>query len=1063
MPAINLSSSYTQNFNLLLSSGTNNTWTNDLTLSGWYSTRTAYNAGTGSSTAGSLYSFGSSSVDRALGSVASGTTGTIFYGVRFVNDTTSTISSFNISYLGEQWRNAGNTTSQKLDFSYQIGATNLTSGTWTNFDALDFTSPIATATVGALDGNLTANRTSLSSTLSGISLAPGQEIWLRWEDSDNAGSDHGLAIDEFTLSADVTPPLGSSVSIQAIDATASEAGSNPGTFRITRTGDTSSALTVNYAIATGTGQATNGTDYTPSLAGTTTIAAGQSFGDITITPVDDTTVEGSETVTLTLVDTAAYDLGSSSSATVTIADNTPAIRIRDIQGAGHTSSWLGQTVNGVAGIVTAVRSNGFYIQDPNPDNSDATSEGIFVFRGNSGSKPNIGDSVLVAGRVDEFRSSNRPNDLTLTQINATVSGSSFNVLSTGNALPTAIVIGEGGRVPPNQIIDNDSLSSFDPAQDGIDFYESLEGMRVQVNNAVAVSPTNDFGEIAVLADNGENTGTRTSRGGVLVQPNDFNPERIIIDDVIVDNEPQVNVGDQFSGAITGVIDYSFSNYKLLNTDSLPTPTSGGLTRETTNLTGSADQLTVASFNVENLDPGDDSTKFTSLATLIVNNLKSPDIISLEEVQDNNGATNDSVVDASQTFQKLIDTIASAGGPTYEYRQINPVDDQDGGEPGGNIRVGFLFNPDRVDFVDRPGGSSTTNTTVESGSSGAELSASPGRLLDTDLSDGDAFANSRKPLVGEFLFNGNQVIVIGNHFNSKGGDQPLFGTNQPPTLTTEEQRVEQAQIVNNFVDSVLAANPNANIVVAGDLNDFQFSNPLAVLQEGGVLNNLIETLPLNKQYTYNFEGNAQALDHILVSDNLLDNAAAQVDVVHVNSEFADQVSDHDPLVSRFTLSNTGIVINDGNGANILNGTLGNDTLNGGNGNDTISGGYGKDNLNGGNGDDSLLGEFSNDSLVGGNGDDLLNGGQGMDILTGDRGSDRFVLAVATGSDTITDFNDGEDRLALSGNLSFAQLTIAQGTGSNNADTLISVTDSQELLAILTNIAANTINSADFVTV
>lgn len=368
--------------------------------------------------------------------------------------------------------------------------------------------------------------------------------------------------------------------------------------------------------------------------------------------------------------------------------------------------------------------------------------------------------------------------------------------------------------------------------------------------------------------------------------------------------------------------------------------------------------------------------------------------------------------------------------------------------------------DRVDFVDCPGGSSTTNTTVDS--SPFVPNSSPGRLLDTDLSDGDAFANSRKPLVGKFLFNGNQVVVIGNHFNSKSGDQPLFGNTQPPTLSSEAQRMQQAQIVNNFVDSLLAVNPNANIVVAGDLNDFQFSNPLETL-EGGVLNNLIETLPLNEQYTYNFEGNAQALDHILVSDNLLDNAAAQVDVVHINSEFADQVSDHDPLVSRFTLSNTDLVINDDNGANTIDGTLGNDTLNGDNGNDTLSGSYGQDSLNGGNGDDSLLGEFSNDSLVGGNGDDLLNGGQGKDTLTGGKGSDRFVLAVATGSDTIPDFNDGEDRLALSGNLSFEQLTIAQGTGTNNADTLISVTDSQELLAILTGVAANTINTADFVTV
>jgi hypothetical protein len=770
---------------------------------------------------------------------------------------------------------------------------------------------------------------------------------------------------------------------------------------------------------------------------------------------------------------------------------TPTVRIHDIQGAAHRTPLEGQAVSNVPGIVTALRSNGFYLQDPNPDTNDATSEGVFVFT-SSAPTVSIGDSVLVSGTVSEFRpggSSETNTNLSITQIGGNVT---ISKQSSGNELPTATILGNGGRTIPTTVIEDDATgnvetsNTFDPAQDGIDFYESLEGMRVQVNNAVAVGPTSDFGEIPVLADNGENAGTRTARGGIVVQPGDFNPERIIIDDAIITSEPKVNVGDRFNGAITGVIDYSFSNYKLLNTTALPTPTSGGLTRETTNLTSSANQLTVGTFNVENLDPGDASTKFNSLADRIVNNLKSPDIISLEEVQDNNGPTNDSVVDASQTFQKLIDAIATAGGPTYEYRQINPVDDQDGGEPGGNIRVGFLFNPNRVDFVDRPGGTATTATTVSTSPFGVELSASPGRIDPAN----SAFNNSRKPLVGEFLFNGNQVFVIGNHFNSKGGDDPLFGRIQPPELDTEAQRLQQAEAVNNFVDSILAVNPNANIVVAGDLNDFQFSKPIATLKEGGVLNNLIDTLPLNEQYTYNFEGNAQALDHILVSDNLLDNAAAVVDVVHVNSEFADQVSDHDPLVARFTLNvPNGVIngtpgsdspastngndiiygrggsdtLNGSNGDDTLNGNTGNDTLTGNNGNDALDGGIGNDSLNGDNGNDTLLGGAGDNILVGGNGDDLLNSGLGNDTLTGGSGSDRFGLAVGAGSDTITDFKDGDDRIGLSGGLLFEQLTIAQGTGTNSVDTLIRFTSSNELLATLTGVSATAITVADFVTV
>lgn len=687
----------------------------------------------------------------------------------------------------------------------------------------------------------------------------------------------------FTVGDNSTPSLSLSVAPVSFSEAAGEAAA---TGTVTRTGDVTQSLTVTLA-SSDTSEA--------SVAATVTIAANQTSATFDVSAIDDAIADGSQTVTLT----ASATNFTSGTTSVTVTDDDTAAgttRIYDIQGAAHTSPFAGQTVSNVPGIVTAVRSNGFYLQDPNPDANDATSEGIFVFT-SVAPTVTVGDSILVSGTVSEFTSGGASSgNLSTTQIGGSLT---INKLSSGNPLPVATILGNGGRAIPTQVIDNDQFSAFDPAQDGIDFYESVEGMLVQVNNAVAVGPTSNFGEIPVVADNGANATTLTPRGGIIIQPGDFNPERIIIDDVLVSSEPQVNVGDKFSGAITGVIDYSFGNYKLLNTSSLPSVTSGGLTRETTTLTGTEDQLTVASFNVENLDPSDGSTKFASLANVIVNNLQAPDIISLEEIQDNNGATNDSVVDANLTYQTLIDAIATAGGPTYEYRQVNPVDDQDGGQPGGNIRVGFLFNPERVDFVDTPGGTSTTNTTVISGEEGLELSTSPGRIIDTDLSDGDAFANSRKPLVGEFVFNGNSVFVIGNHFNSKGGDQPLFGSNQPPTLTSEAQRLQQAAIVNDFVESILAEDPNANVVVMGDLNDFQFSNPLATLK-GDDLTNLVDTLPLNEQYTYVFEGNSQALDHILVSDNLSTTAAAEIDIVHLNAEFADQVSDHDPLVARFTL-------------------------------------------------------------------------------------------------------------------------------------------------------------------
>ncbi|MCX5952808.1 MAG: 5'-nucleotidase C-terminal domain-containing protein [Cyanobacteria bacterium] len=693
-----------------------------------------------------------------------------------------------------------------------------------------------------------------------------------------------MAIDDFSLST--TVPTLPTVSITATDANAAEAGQDPATFRISRTGPNTDPLTVNYTVATGGGQAANGTDYTPTLNGTVTIADGQSFVDLIFTPMDDADVEGSESVILTLAAGGEYVLGPITSATAEITDNdvAPSVRVRDIQGSGHLSPLNGSSVSGLEGVVTAVAANGFYLQDPVPDNIEATSEGIFVFTGSAPSVV-VGDALQVSGMVTEFRSGGNANNLAITEI----TNPSISIVSRGNPLPAAIILGIGGRAIPGQLISSDvgnveNSGSFNPGQDGIDFYESLEGMRVQINTPLTTSPTASFGsseEIWVLADNGVNATSRTQNSGSLIIPSDFNPERIQIDDLINNiTLPALNVGTQLS-TIIGVVSYDFNNYEVLVTTAPTVVTALPLQKEVTTLTGTAGQLTVATFNVENLDPGDGVARFAALATAIVNNLGSPDIFSLEEVQDNNGSTNNGEVDASLTFGTLIAAIAAAGGPSYDYRQINPINNQDGGEPGGNIRVGFLFNPNRVSFVE--------------GSLQRLTDPNPG---ETDPFPGDDFASSRKPLVGTFSFNGQQVTVIGNHFNSKGPDQPLFGPNQPPSLNSELQRHQQATIVRDYVQSTLLSNPDANLVVAGDLNDFEFSNPLTILKNGG-LTNLVETIPQNQRYTYNFQGNAQVLDHILVSPNLFTKMDG-FDVVHMNSEFADQVSDHDPTIARFNL-------------------------------------------------------------------------------------------------------------------------------------------------------------------
>src|SRR5207244_8308991 len=274
------------------------------------------------------------------------------------------------------------------------------------------------------------------------------------------------------------------------------------------------------------------------------------------------------------------------------------------------------------------------------------------------------------------------------------------VLSHGKPLPAATVIGIGGRMPPTSIIEDDATSTgnvetsgvFDPANDGLDFYESLEGMLVQINAPVIVGPTNSFNEIPVLPDDGTWAGPRSAHGGILYSYADGNPERIIVDDGIVPMPQGLNVGDHFAGSVTGVVDYNFGLFMVELTQS-PVRVPGTLTKEITVLP-TVNELTVATFNVQNLDPGDGAAKFNNLASLIVNNLRSPDLIAVEEVQDNNGATDNGIVDPSVTISTLVTAINNADGPTYSYRQINPVNDQDGGEPGGNIRQTIMFRTDR---------------------------------------------------------------------------------------------------------------------------------------------------------------------------------------------------------------------------------------------------------------------------------------------------------------------------------------------------------------------------------
>ncbi|MDN3920733.1 endonuclease/exonuclease/phosphatase family protein [Roseateles violae] len=557
-----------------------------------------------------------------------------------------------------------------------------------------------------------------------------------------------------------------------------------------------------------------------------------------------------------------------------------------LQGSSHLSPYNNTDVAGILGIVTARDNNGFWIQDAGDGNA-LTSDAIYIFR-SSASKPLVGSAVSVSGRLVEFRPGGDPLNLTLTEINASsgIAGAAVTVLSTGNALPAARVIGPG-FLPPSAIapkIGNMETAPgylLQPNLYSMDFYESLEGMRVALPSAIASGQTAS-GDTFVVSSQQVPAGSRVP---AVLSAGNFNGQRIMIDNRIT-AAPTVSAGARIDN-ITGVIDYSFANYRLLLTEGA-TLVSNNLPKETAAI--APGRFGIASYNVENLPGNASTTRFTQIAGQIAGSLGAPQIISLQEIQDNNGTTNNGTVAADVTLNNLAGALNAATGKSYKWVSVDPVNNADGGAGGGNIRQAFMYDSARVSFAGMVGGALQDVMATAGANGQIVLNLGAGRVDPNN----PAWTNSRKPLVTEFSVDGQQIIVIANHFNSKGGDAPLFGVGQPPDEVTATQRLQQAQVLGSFVQGLLAINPHANIVLTGDFNDFQFAASLQPLYDAG-LTNMTNTLDAGDRYSYVFEGNAQALDHIWVSPNLLAKGDLAYDVVHVNAGYLDQVSDHDPVL------------------------------------------------------------------------------------------------------------------------------------------------------------------------
>ncbi|MBC9868297.1 MAG: hypothetical protein F7O42_10540 [Opitutae bacterium] len=541
------------------------------------------------------------------------------------------------------------------------------------------------------------------------------------------------------------------------------------------------------------------------------------------------------------------------------------IPIGEIQGSAHRSPLEGREVT-TEGIVTKVDKNGFYLQSARPDKFSETSEAIYVYRPNSNVE--VGNLLRLDGRVEEWKwgKEEDPN-LTLTQLR----GKNIGILSKRVALPGPMVLDTLLRNIPEAI--KKPGSPFDPGLNAMDFWESLEHMRVVFRNSIIIGPRSPYDEIAVRAARA-GPGPVTKKGGLKLTRFDSNSARVLVA-LRPENEHAYNTGDRIRIPIEGVVTYSFGNFKIVTTKvtSPPTPAKAP-TPQVPSIPDRA--LTIASFNVENLYPGSSDEKFAALAAIITGQLLSPTILGLQEIQDNSGPADDDVVDADATLKKLIRFIREARGPDYRFTQINPINRADGGRPGSNIRNAFLYDPQQVNWK-----------------SSYRL-----RHASFDRSEERNYTGTRKPLVAEFDFEEKEWIVINCHLRSKRGDGPSYGSLRPPVRFTQPQRLEQTRRVRAHVAQLRAKRPRSGIVVLGDLNDFEFSPPLRELSGKGELINLVEDLPVEDRYTYIFQGMSQALDHILVTPDLARRAG--IFIAHVNADKSVQLrsSDHDPILAWF---------------------------------------------------------------------------------------------------------------------------------------------------------------------
>lgn len=596
-----------------------------------------------------------------------------------------------------------------------------------------------------------------------------------------------------------------------------------------------------------------------------------------------------------------------------------AVSITEIQGPAFLSPLLNQKVQGVEGIVTGKSTSGFWIQG-SPSSDDRVSCGVSVFTSSKSilSQVSIGDKITLSGVVSEFHSDNTV--LSVTEID---SPTNITVLSHNNTVKP-LVVGQKRKPPTGQYsaLDHDNFFSvpnnvsqieavnatLQPDKFGIDFWESLEGQLITVEHPTVIDFENDFGEIWVYGDwpvlNKNSRGGLTIVTGLSNVPN-ANPEVIIVGEPLdKTTNPSVAIGTKLS-SVTGIVHYQFGFYYVLPLTAPKIVSSLSTSPEPTKIkSNSRDScpITLGDYNVDNFAPN--ATQLPLVATHIGHFLGSPDLVHLQEIQDNNGETDDGTVDATVTLQTLANAIKKVSGVEYSSVDVNPVNNQDGGAPGGNIRQAYLYRSDRLRLAgNSPVGGSLDATEVTVDKHGQlGLTFNPGRIDPNNT----AWTNSRKTLAAVWERvdgNGERFFTLNVHHTAKTGSSSEQGNLRPPVNEDVSHRIAQVQLAADFVKTILKHDSSANVLVAGDFNEFVQTT--AVFEPfDSILREIDEVagIPAVERYTYVFDMNMEQLDHIFIS-HAIAARPVEVDHVHVNQwapNINDRASDHDPTVASFRI-------------------------------------------------------------------------------------------------------------------------------------------------------------------